>query len=154
MLTVETYIAPSRIHGIGLFAKRPIEKCTLVAYFEPDFDRMSVEFASLPKLTQDFLLQSSFRVNHGFLLFNDNGRFINHKRDCNLGYCAQMSLSTPRFHGFVAFKNIPSGAELTTDYSTFDKEHYKRINDYVELRDAQIWPPKVKLPEGTLSHGN
>ena len=147
MLTVETYIAPSRIHGIGLFAKQPIEKCTLVAYFEPDFDRMSPKNGDFPQLTQDFLLQSSFRVNHGFLLFNDNGRFINHKRDCNLGYCAKMNLSTTRFHGFVAFKDIPSGAELTIDYSTFDMEHYKRISDYIEMRDAQNWPPKVKLSE-------
>ena len=39
MLLVETYLAPSRLHGIGLFAKAAIPKGTKVWEFTPGFDQ-------------------------------------------------------------------------------------------------------------------
>ena len=39
MLHVMTYVAPSSIHGLGVFATIPIAKGTLLWTFEEYFDR-------------------------------------------------------------------------------------------------------------------
>ena len=145
MLTVETRLAMSKIHGLGLLATQPIKKGVIVSYFGLDFDRLSSCNADLPKITQEFLEKYAFNTTDGVWLFNDNARFINHAKNANLAYSFHLNVGFSAFHCFVALNDIPSGAELTIDYETFDKEHYKRICDFEELHDARSWPPKVPI---------
>jgi len=145
MLTIETYVAPSRIHGLGLFAAQNIEMGTIVSFVMPAFDTFVSKktFETFPEITQRYIKKYAFYLNEyeSYYMPTGDERFINHKIKSNIvGSVAQNSLFR-----YVAIVDIPSGSELTIDYATIDEEHYKRVTNFVERRDAQLWPPKVKL---------
>ena len=147
MLTIETYIAPSRIHGTGLFTTNCIEQGTLVSYFAYSFDVTGFKLEDYNNFTKTFLEKYSFVLQGNRVLFFDNFRYVNHKVKANLCYKWQVRLPNrdATYHNFIAITDTPSGSELTIDYATIDEEHYKRVTNFTEMRDAQLWPPKVKL---------
>src|SRR5208337_5202493 len=147
MLTIETYVAPSRIHGLGLFTTQAVEQGTIVCYYEPTFDVRIHDTRPHVEITKTFLEKFSFKLDGQQHLFSDDFRYINHKVKANLCYKWQVSLPDRQasYLNFIAIVDIPSGSELTIDYATIDEEHYKRVTNFVERRDAQLWPPKVKL---------
>ncbi len=145
MLTIETYVAPSRIHGTGLFSGQNIERGTIVSFVMPAFDTLISKetFEGFPEITQRYIKKYAFYINKyvSYYLPTGDERFINHKIKGNLvGSAAQNSSFC-----YIAIVDIPSGSELTIDYATIDEEHYKRVTNFTEMRDAQLWPPKVKL---------
>ncbi|HIJ78555.1 MAG: SET domain-containing protein-lysine N-methyltransferase [Desulfobulbaceae bacterium] len=84
MLTVKTYLAPSLIHGIGLFAQEPIPARTVVWKFDHVIDKVYNEptFLKLCSVANDptlqHLLNASYKRGGRYFYLTDNARFINH----------------------------------------------------------------------------
>jgi SET domain-containing protein len=120
MLLVRTRLAPSAIHGLGVFAAEPIARGTEVWRFTPDFD-LDLDpkaLEALPAHTRESLLVYGYldpRLQR-FILCCDDARFINHSAAPNL---------RPDFarepHGVdLALRDIATGEELTVDYALVD----------------------------------
>ncbi len=122
MLLVKTRLAPSTIHGIGLFADEFIPKGTEVWKFVPGFDlALSVdEVESLPEMAKAWIEQ------YGYLDLNlrrwivciDDARFFNHSQDPN----TEEGAPDDPFGVDVASRDIKAGEEITCDYRLFDWE--------------------------------
>jgi len=156
MLTVETFIAPSKIHRLGLFAANKIEKCVLVCYYVMCLDNKIFNdyYEATIQNVKTSLEHYAFRFDKTayFTLFYDNARFINHSTRANLCYTPRLNCLDAKnkpiehSHAFIALRDIPSGEELTLDYSIACPIQYDALNAFTEHRDAQLWPPKVKFP--------
>lgn len=122
MLLVKTRIAPSQIHGIGLFADQFIPKGTVTWRFCPGFD---------PTYTEEDMLNMSEAAREQFLkyayydkelrlyvLCADDQRFINHESG------SPNILSTPKQD--VAARDIFPGEELLCDYNCYDDTYFNR----------------------------
>ncbi|PLX50563.1 MAG: SET domain-containing protein-lysine N-methyltransferase [Desulfobulbaceae bacterium] len=116
MLTVETYLAPSRIHGIGLFAGHDIPAGAVVWKFQNVIDmilapeRFLALCRSVDTCTLQHLMNATYRRNNHYFYVTDNARFINHCREApNIGFV----------HDFaeVALRHIRQGEELLEDYT-------------------------------------
>jgi len=131
MLLVKTYISPSKIHGIGLFADEDIKKGTTTWRFNPTIDILicEKEKSELPEITQKFIEEygSLSKLSNKFVLSADNTRFTNHSSQPNLD--AKIIEGEPEAIA-VANQDIKKGEELTIDYRTFDK-----ISDVVSGQD-------------------
>lgn len=119
MLLVATYVAPSSVEGVGVFADEDIAAGSVIWRFDPLFDRLlSVsEIAALDRIQQDHVT----RYGYGYpmdrtltVLESDNGRFMNHSDRPNTVF------SDPHF-GY-ALKDIAAGAEILCDYNEFDPD--------------------------------
>lgn len=112
MLLVKTYVAPSSIHGLGLFAAEPIRKGTRIWAFDPVFDRFITreEFEKLPPAAQQFLRIYAYPwpKDGDTLLFSaDNGHFSNHSDDANT--------YEEEPYAYAA-RDIAVGEEITSNY--------------------------------------
>lgn len=115
MLLVPTYVGPSKIHGMGLFAAFPIPKGIGVWHYSPGLDRCYTN-DMLPMMET---LQKVFIFTYGYfdknqnmwILCMDNVRFMNHSSTPNIKVLPHMS---------VAARDIAQDEELTEDYRTFD----------------------------------
>jgi SET domain-containing protein len=127
MLLVKTYVAPSRIHGMGLFAAGPIAKGTPFWRFEPGFDQaISPErLAALPSLTQQHIRWFAYvsQTDGHYILSADFCCFMNHDAAPNTGAAIG---SVPPVTT-VALRDIAQGEELTCDYFAFDAEARKKL---------------------------
>ena len=116
MLRVRTYLAPSAIEGIGLFAEEPIPRGTLIWKHDERFD-LSYDLREIDE--EDELLREMLRC-YGyqpadapvFVLCGDNARFMNHSDTPN---CDDVDDLT------IAVVDIAEGEEITCDYARFDK---------------------------------
>ncbi len=120
MLLVRTRLAPSAIHGLGVFAAGPIARGTEVWRFTPGFD-LDLDpkaLEALPAQVREWLLVYGYldpRLRR-FILCCDDARFINHSAAPNL---------RPDFarepHGVdLALRDVAPGEELTVDYALVD----------------------------------
>jgi SET domain-containing protein len=122
MLLVKTYLAPSRIHGIGLFAGQPIAKGTVVwrldLVIDVELTEADIEALAPPAREQIRKYTYMDLVRGKYVLCGDDARFFNHS-------------DAPNCHDYpdgdggttVAARDIGEGEELTSDYSRFDAEH-------------------------------
>ena len=120
MLLVRTRLAPSTIHGLGVFAAEPIargaEVWRFTAGFDLDLEPQALE--ALPEHAREWLRVYGYldpRLRR-FVLCCDDARFINHSETPNL---------RPDFareaHGVdLALRDIAPGEELTVDYALVD----------------------------------
>jgi len=115
VLRVATFLAPSVIHGIGLFAAVPIAAGTLVWELDAPFDRAldEVALAALEPVAQLQLERYAYidperRVR---VLCADDARFFNHADDANCRDAAGGDGTRT-----VAVRDIVAGEELTWDY--------------------------------------
>ena len=113
MLLVRTYLARSRIHGLGVFAGEHIRKGTKIWRFVEGFDRVYTprQFARLPKPARDFIRHHGYRVDGEILLTVDHDHHMNHSDDPNTVW---------RSGYVIARRTIPRGTEITNDYRDFD----------------------------------
>ena len=87
MLTVNTYLAPSAVHGIGLFAAEPIPAGTVVWRFNRHIDKcfnrktFLAMCQGVDQCSLRHLLNSSYRRGGRYYYLTDNARFINHSAD-------------------------------------------------------------------------
>jgi SET domain-containing protein len=120
MLLVKTRIAPSAIHGIGIFADEFIPKGTIIWEFTHGFDvyLTAEEIQTLPAPAQAQMLKYCHREvdNAKYVLCADDARFFNHSDEPN-------TVDLPGLEGpTIAARDIGIGEELTGDYWDFDAD--------------------------------
>lgn len=117
MMVVPTYVAPSPIEGVGVFAAEPIAAGTLIWRLDPALDRLihARDVALLPPLFQKFVERYAYPWPHDndmLIVELDNGRFMNHADAPNTRFDDPDA-------GFT-LRAIAAGEELTCDYAEFD----------------------------------
>ena len=117
MLLVPTYVAPSTIEGVGVFAEVPVPAGAVIWRLDPALDRLIPRdaVACLDPLFQRFVERYSYPYPYdpGLLIVElDNGRFMNHADAPNTRF------SDPDA-GFT-LRDIAAGEELTCNYAEFD----------------------------------
>lgn len=117
MLLVPTYVAPSRIEGVGVFAAEAIPNGTLIWQLDPNLDRLirREDIAALPPLFRSFVERYGYPYPHDpdvLIVELDNGRFMNHASQPNTRFDDPDA-------GFT-LRDIAAGEELTCDYAEFD----------------------------------
>ncbi|MEO6783554.1 MAG: SET domain-containing protein [Bradyrhizobium sp.] len=116
MMLVRTELKPSSIHGLGVFLTESVMAGTVIWRFDSRIDRVysADEISSLPSITRDFI--ETYSTWHSaaqvWVLCGDNGRHFNHSNSPN-------TISDGiAFGQDVALTDLPSGCELTSDYTT------------------------------------
>ena len=123
MLRVNTFLAPSRIHGMGLFAGEFIAKGAAIWAFDLGLD-VIVDLRDLPAAlttAKRFILHFGYRASEDvpiFVLCTDDARFMNHAAEPNTEEVNYV---------YVANRDISQGEELTCDYGAFDKKHLQAV---------------------------
>lgn len=114
MLTVKTYLAPSSIHGIGLFAAENIPANSIVWQYDEHIDRIYSEeiffdiCRKTHKCTLPHLLNSSYKRGGRYFYLTDNARFINHAVPANIAFVDDYTERTLR--------TIRAGEEILENY--------------------------------------
>jgi SET domain-containing protein len=135
-----TEVRPSKIHGLGLFAKKFIPKGTIWWHARPQ-DVLIITKAQfltlddshksslLTNYLQSLLTYSYYeRVLDALIFCMDNSRYVNHSFNANSGASEDQN-------GFcsVAQRDIEPGEEITENYSKYSVcswiQKYKRIFD-------------------------
>jgi SET domain-containing protein len=123
MLTVKTYLAPSAVHGIGLFAADQIPVNTIVWQYDDHIDRIYSEenflhlcrSVSQPSLVH--ILNSSYKRGGRYYYLTDNGRFINHSAFPNIAFLDDYTEASLR--------QIEAGEEILENYlMSYDATDY------------------------------
>ena len=111
MLRVPTRLAPSPIHGLGVFAAKPIPKGAVVWAFDPPLDqRLPAKLLEeQPEHVRRFVATYGMWEGEDYLLLGDDARFLNHAHAPNLDSTGPTT---------VAARDIAAGEELTDDYAT------------------------------------
>lgn len=121
MMLVETYLAASKIEGIGLFTVAPIKAKTVIWRMDHRIDHTFTEkkVGALPTVARAFMHRYAYHCAHNgvWILCGDNGRFFNHAECSNTG--EDYTVPCP-FGIDVAICDIAAGEELTTNYEGFD----------------------------------
>lgn len=117
MLTVSTYVAPSAIEGLGVFAGEFIERGRLMWSLNPKFDIFIYreEIEGLTPHMQDFIARYSYphlEMPGVAVVDSDNGRFMNHTLTPNTDFRI--------FDKGYALVDIAQGDEITCNYHEFD----------------------------------
>lgn len=113
MLRIRTRLAPSPIHGIGLFADEPVVAGTVIWELDPLFDlTFTVEdLDSLSPPSREQVQRYAFFDDHlgKYVLCGDDARFMNHAIAPNT-----VNKDDTRT---MAVRSINVGDEVTCDYS-------------------------------------
>jgi uncharacterized protein len=120
MLLIPARVAPSPIHGLGLFTVEAVPARTPIWIFQPGFDQeFSLErWTALPALSREFLRHYCYfdLGKQALIRSGDHACFMNHSTTPNTGAHAADSTTVIT----VALKDLPPGTELTCDYTAFD----------------------------------
>ena len=114
MLTVKTYVAPSSIHGVGLFAAELIPAQTVIWQFNQHIDKVYSDksFLKVCQKTNEHtvchLLNCSYIRGGRFYYVTDNARFINHADQANIAFIDDLSE--------VALRQIEPHEEILENY--------------------------------------
>lgn len=128
MLLVETYVAPSGIHGMGCFARDFIPKGTRVWKYDMRVDRGFREsrLSKYPESFQKFVKFHCFAVDFCWMRYlilpGDNDRYMNHS-------------DSPNVFKQYAVRDIEAGEEMTCDYWDCDLDAAWKLGEN-SSRDA------------------
>lgn len=116
MLLIDTKVAPSKIHGVGLTTTHFIPKGTVIWMHDDSIDRIYYHksLVALPIRVREIISLYGWREGNYVIFPGDNARFTNHSPDPN---CGPGTNETS-----VALRDIQPGEELTEDYSSFDDD--------------------------------
>ncbi len=132
MLLVKTLIAPSTIHGVGLFADQDISKRTILWRFNPHFDIVfdDPELKNVPDIQRDFIRHFGYLSQKlgKFVLCTDGAMFMNHSSTPNSG---EISEEGGMEDSNIALRDIAKGEELTVDYRLFDLNDKNNPPEYI-----------------------
>ncbi len=121
MLHVKTWLAPSAISGIGLFANEYIAKGTVIWTFHVGFDiRIPTdEIVKIPQAAQDKFWKYAYLNGETkkYVYCSDDARFFNHSDDLNT--CDAETPDGDEDGATIAVRDILPGEEITCDYGTF-----------------------------------
>ena len=117
MMLIHTYVAPSSIEGVGIFAAEDVPAGTLIWRLDPSLDRLlsPEQIAALPAIHREFVERYGYPYPHDqrlTIIELDNGRFMNHSTAPNTRF------SDPDVG--VTTLAIAAHEELVCDYSEFD----------------------------------
>lgn len=114
MLLVDTYLAPSAIHGIGVFTKEFIPQGAKVWEFTPGFDQIfsDEDLTKLTQLQREAIYFYAYRsdINQQLVLCCDNARHYNFLPNPN---CGDQENQAPDDFSSYALRDIQVGEELT-----------------------------------------
>ena len=139
MLQIKTYVGPSSIHGLGLFAAEDIQKDSIVWQYttfsvqkfnSSDFLKLC---GRLPHASLITLLDHFYKYKGEFYYLNDNTRFINHS-----GEASNLKLLDNNVE--IASRKISTGEELLENYhQLYDPDDFFFLNlDYKTMTNAAI----------------
>ncbi len=118
---VKTYLAPSTVQGIGVFAGEDIPKGTLVWKFDPPIDQKFDQSVidSLPDHLRHFMDRYGYYDQNakGYILCGDNARFVNHADTPNVEGAYPPGQSPEGID--IANRDIKQGEEIFSDYASF-----------------------------------
>ena len=117
MLLVPTYVAPSRLEGVGVFAGEAIRAGTLIWKLDPGFDRLVPKDSvlGLDPAVRAFIERYAYPLmaDPSLLVVElDNGRFMNHSPTPNTRF------DDP--DAGYAITDIAADEEILCDYGEFD----------------------------------
>ena len=117
MLLVPTYVAPSAIEGVGVFAAEPIPAGSLIWKLDPAFDRLVGRDCvdGLEPAMRTFIERYAYPLMADprlLVVELDNGRFMNHSHAPNTRF------DDP--DAGYAIVDIAQGEEILCDYGEFD----------------------------------
>lgn len=117
MMLIPTYVAPSSIEGVGIFAAENVPAGTPIWRLDPNLDRLlsPEQIAALPAIHREFVERYGYPYPHDpslTIIELDNGRFMNHSTAPNTRFSDPDS-------GFTTVA-IQAHDELVCDYSEFD----------------------------------
>ena len=122
MMLIETRVAPSPIHGLGLFTAKAVPRNTPIWKFQPGFDQdfSPEQFAALPPPAQAHARWFSFisQTDGHAILSGDHACFMNHSASPNTGAPADAGPAVVT----VALRDIAAGEEITCNYFDFDAD--------------------------------
>ena len=117
MLRIPTYVAPSPIAGVGLFAATDLPAGAIIWEYTEGVDRRltSGELAAVPESFRTWLSHYLYLDEAGlYVLCGDNAKYMNHADDPNCDDSGEVFTVTRRA--------VRAGEELTCDYRLFDQE--------------------------------
>ena len=119
MLLIPTYVGPSAVEGVGVFAARDIPAGSLIWRLEPSLDRLVHvdELQNQPESIQQFVERYAYPYPHdpNYLVIElDNGRFMNHSAEPNTNFEDPDAGFTRRL--------IRADEELFCNYAEFDPD--------------------------------
>ncbi|MES2783055.1 MAG: SET domain-containing protein-lysine N-methyltransferase [Pseudomonadota bacterium] len=119
MMLVSTYVAPSPIEGVGIFAAVNIPAGSEIWRFSAAFDRTFTadELEELDEVQREYVARYGYTHMEDRSLTvveTDNGRFMNHSDHPNTDF-------TRPDVGY-AIVDIPAGTEIVCDYGDFEEE--------------------------------
>lgn len=117
MFLIPTFLAPSPIHGIGVFTREFIPAHTRIWEFTPgvDWRLRPEELAAFPEPYQSAIRNWCYLDDDGsYVLCGDNAKFMNHADAPNC--------DDPEGLHTITNRAILPGEELTCNYRNFDRE--------------------------------
>jgi SET domain-containing protein len=139
MMLIETRVAPSSIHGLGLFTLSAVRAGTPIWRFQPGFDHdfSPDQFAALPELARNHTRWFCFvsRIDGHVILSGDHACFINHSEAHNTG--APPNPLPPVTT--VALRDIAANEELTCNYWDYDADTHWKLG--LVPRNTPLAPP-------------
>ncbi len=135
MMLVETRLAPSAIHGIGLFAAQFIPQGTKVWEFSPGFD-LSIPQKNLSSLRRPALrhflnIAYTSKKTGEYIYCCDHAGYFNHSPSPNVR-CVSVGEGDHEDICLTA-NDIAAGEEMTVDYREFDADPWDMRKGRVSL---------------------
>ncbi len=128
MMLIRTKVAPSGIHGMGLFVIEFTPQGTPIWRFQPGFDHdfSPEEYAALPALAREHTRWFCFmRADGHVILSGDHACFINHSPNPNTGAPPQPASPVTT----IALRDIAAGEEITCNYFAYDADAPWKLGD-------------------------
>ncbi len=144
MLLVKTKIAPSKIHGLGVFADEFIAKGTVTWRLAPGYDFFLTreEFDIFPPAAQEHFLNYCYIDSHTemYVLCFDNEKFMNHSDEPNIiegGFQSDFGIVD------ISARDIHPGEELVCNYREFDLDAERKLSQKPIRRRKKTRPPTI-----------
>lgn len=117
MMLVKTYVAPSDIEGLGLFAAEKILRGTPMQVENPIFDIVLTkpQVNALMPIARAHIEKYAWPDEQGLLHIGvDNDKYVNHSADPNMGAARKGALVC------VALCDIEAGDEIVESYDRYN----------------------------------
>ena len=124
MLIVETYVAPSQIHGLGLFASKFIASGTKIWELNNAVNVILTEadLAELPPIARTRIQQLFYVDKNGLITLSfDGSQYINHSSDPNMD---------DQGDSCFALRDIAEHEEITCNYYATEADAHKKLSGF------------------------
>jgi SET domain-containing protein len=150
MLTVKTYLAPSSIHGIGLFATELIPANSVVWQYNEHIDNIySVEFflnicSIANQNTIQHLLNCSYKRSGRYFYVTDNARFIKHSDIANIAFVDDYTE--------VTLQEIKPNEEMLCNYLSYSDPDDFHVRNIINEHEGGVGLVSIDALETKLKY--